>query len=116
LRQIHHRGVRIALDDFGTGYASLTHLKQFPVDHIKIDQTFIRDMEIDAGDDAIVAAVVGLGRNLHLHVTAEGVETTGQEKRLLQLGCHDVQGYHYAAPMRSSSVQAFVSEWKWRQR
>lgn len=116
LRQIHNRGIRIALDDFGTGYASLTHLKQFPVDHIKIDQSFIRDMEIDAGDDAIVAAVVGLGRNLHLHVTAEGVETEGQERRLLDLGCHDAQGYHYAFPMQGSSVRAFLSTWIWQQR
>ena len=78
--------------------------------------SFIRDMEIDAGDDAIVAAVVGLGRNLHLHVTAEGVETEGQERRLLDLGCHDAQGYHYAFPMQGSSVRAFLSTWIWQQR
>jgi diguanylate cyclase (GGDEF)-like protein/PAS domain S-box-containing protein len=111
LRKFHKAGIRIALDDFGTGYASLTHLKQFPVDHIKIDQTFIREMEIDMDDDAIVAAVVGLARSLNLHVTAEGVETKGQASRLLALGCHDVQGYLYAKPMLASKVHPFLSKW-----
>lgn len=115
LRQIHDRGGRIALDDFGIVYASLTHLKKFPVDHIKIDQSFIKGLETNAVDDAIVAAVVGLGRNLRLHVTAEGAETGGQQKRLLELGCHDVQGYHYALPMQASSVEAFLGTWTWRQ-
>ena len=76
------RGVKIALDDFGTGYASLRHLKQFPVDVIKIDQSFVRDMEIDPGDEAIISAVINLGRSLGIKVVAEGIETAVQQSLL----------------------------------
>ncbi|MET0428709.1 MAG: EAL domain-containing protein, partial [Microvirga sp.] len=111
LTQFHQRGVQIALDDFGTGYASLTHLKRFPVDHIKIDQSFIRDMEADASNDAIVAAVIGLCRSLNLQVTAEGIETEGQSRRLRELGCTNAQGYFYAKPMSGARVAGFLSTW-----
>jgi diguanylate cyclase (GGDEF)-like protein len=110
LEQLHQQGVLIALDDFGTGYASLTHLKQFPVDHVKIDRSFIMNLEQDAGDEAIVAAVVGLGRSLNLQVTAEGVETEGQAQRLRTLGCQNAQGYLYAKPMNAADVPAFLSK------
>jgi len=109
LKQFHDRGVMVALDDFGTGYASLTHLKQFPVDHVKIDQSFVRDMEEGVGDEAIIAAVIGLARGLSLQVTAEGVETLGQAARLRELGCHNAQGYLVAKPMPGSEVADFIS-------
>ncbi len=108
LTQLHRQGVQIALDDFGTGYASLTHLKQFPVDHVKIDQSFVRELERDAGDDAIIAAVVGLCRKLGIQVTAEGVETAGQARRLRELGCHYAQGYLYAKPVTGSQVPSIL--------
>jgi diguanylate cyclase (GGDEF)-like protein len=114
LEKFRARGVQIALDDFGTGYASLTHLKQFSVDHIKIDQSFVRDIEEDPDDEAIVAAVVGLGRSLNLKVTAEGVETTGQAQRLREMGCSAAQGYLYAKPMTGSDVPDFLSGWSAR--
>lgn len=111
LNRLHDSGVLVTLDDFGTGFASLTHLKQFPVDHIKVDQSFVRNMEQDGDDAAIVAAVVGLGRSLGMHVTAEGVESAGQVERLRALGCDYAQGYHFAKPMAASRVPHFLRNW-----
>lgn len=111
LRMLCERGVRIALDDFGTGYASLTHLKQFPVDHVKIDRSFVRDLEEDADDAAIVAAVINLGHSLNLAITAEGVETPGQALRLRALGCHNAQGFLYSQAMTASEVAEFIINW-----
>jgi diguanylate cyclase (GGDEF)-like protein/PAS domain S-box-containing protein len=111
LAQFRDHGVQIALDDFGTGYASLTHLKQFPVDHIKIDRSFVRDLEQDSDDEAIIAAVISLGRSLQLQVTAEGVETHGQARRLRELGCDHAQGYLYAKPMAASRVPDLLTRW-----
>jgi predicted signal transduction protein with EAL and GGDEF domain len=104
LRRFHDLGIRISLDDFGTGYASLTHLKRFPVDEIKIDRSFIRDLEEDPDDAAIVSAVIELGRSLGLKVVAEGIETEGQESRLRSWGCDFGQGYLFAKPMAASRV------------
>lgn len=104
LKEFHEAGISIALDDFGTGFASLTHLKQFPVDHIKIDQSFIRNLETDKADMAIVIAVVSLGRSLGMTITAEGVEKVGQASRLRELGCDYVQGYLYAKPAVAQRV------------
>ncbi|EIM26738.1 bifunctional diguanylate cyclase/phosphodiesterase [Microvirga lotononidis] len=112
LMQLHQQGVRIALDDFGTGYASLTHLKQFPVDHVKIDQSFVRELERDEGDEAIVSAIIGLCRKLSIEVTAEGVETPGQAQRLRGLGCHRAQGYLYAKPVACTQVPSLLTSWK----
>jgi len=112
LQKSDEAGVMITLDDFGTGFASLTHLKQFPVGHIKVDQSFVRDMERDHDDAAIVAAVIGLGRNLGMQVTAEGVETAGQADRLRTLGCNYAQGYHYAKPMTGLRVPWFLQSWR----
>jgi diguanylate cyclase (GGDEF)-like protein len=104
LNRLHGAGVQIALDDFGTGFASLAHLKQFPVDHIKIDQSFIRNLEQDSDDAAIVRAVIGLGQSLGLQVTAEGVETTNQADCLRAKGCDYAQGYLYAKPMPAAGA------------
>ncbi|WP_268995490.1 PAS domain-containing protein [Microvirga roseola] len=111
LEKFRIRGVHIALDDFGTGYASLAHLKQFPVDHLKIDRSFVRDIEQDPDDEAIVAAVVSLGRSLNLEVTAEGVETIGQAQRLREMGCGNGQGYLYARPLAGPDVPDFLLGW-----
>ncbi|MGO4526308.1 EAL domain-containing protein [Microvirga sp. 2MCAF35] len=111
LAQFRNNGVQIALDDFGTGYASLTHLKQFPVDHIKIDRSFVRDLEQDSDDEAIITAVISLGRSLKLQVTAEGVETHGQARRLRELGCDHAQGYLYAKPMAASNIPDLLKRW-----
>jgi len=103
-------GVRIALDDFGTGYASLRHLKQFPVDIIKIDQSFVRDMHEDPGDEAIVNAVLNLGKSLGIDVVAEGIETDCQAERLLELGCDFGQGYLFSRAVAARSVPGLLAK------
>ncbi|TVR07438.1 MAG: EAL domain-containing protein [Salinarimonadaceae bacterium] len=112
LQNFHDHGVRIALDDFGTGFASLMHLKQFCVDHLKIDQSFVRDFLVDTGDAAIVEAVIGLGGSFGLEVTAEGVETPEQAERLLALGCNYAQGFLYAKPMPGTRVPWHIENWE----
>jgi EAL domain-containing protein (putative c-di-GMP-specific phosphodiesterase class I) len=89
----------------------LPHLKRFPVDHIKIDQNFVQDLEHDPDDEAIVAALIGLGRSLKLQVTAEGVETTGQAQRLREMGCEYAQGYHFGKPVAGVEVPNLISRW-----
>jgi diguanylate cyclase (GGDEF)-like protein/PAS domain S-box-containing protein len=110
LETLHAAGLRIALDDFGTGYASLTHLKQFPVDEIKIDRSFVRDLERDPDDAAIVAAVLQLGRSLALDVTAEGIENNAQAHFLLAKGCSYAQGYLYGRPMPGDQVPGILAD------
>lgn len=114
LQDLQKHGVKIALDDFGTGYASLTHLKQFPIDHVKIDRSFVSDVEHDLGDKAIIDAIISLGKSLNFQVTAEGVETLGQAQQLRELGCNNAQGYLYAKPLASSEVPGLVQDWKAR--
>ncbi|MEJ7933703.1 EAL domain-containing protein [Sphingobium sp. AN558] len=103
LHRFSKAGVRVALDDFGTGYASLSHLKQYPVDVLKIDRSFINHLEGDAGDAAIVDAIVKLGTSLSIEVIAEGVETQRQRELLIDHGCRFGQGYllGYPAPFVS---------------
>lgn len=98
LRCFAQAGVRVALDDFGTGYASLTHIKQYPVDVLKIDRSFVSNIERDAGDAAIVDAIVKLGDSFGMEVVAEGVETERQRDMLIKHGCHIGQGYLLGYP------------------
>jgi predicted signal transduction protein with EAL and GGDEF domain len=99
LRRLHDAGVRIALDDFGTGYASLIHLKQMPVDTLKIDRSFVLGLLQDDGQsEEIVRAIIGLGHGLRKTVVAEGIETDAQRRRLHELGCEFGQGYLFARP------------------
>ncbi len=104
LHALRMMGVGVSFDDFGTGYASLVHLKQLPIDVIKIDRGFVKDIERDPFDTAIVRAVVDLARDLRLGVIAEGVETTGQARFLKDCGCEIAQGFLFYRPMAAGDV------------
>jgi len=110
LAALHSAGVRIALDDFGTGYASLTHLREVPVDIIKIDQSFVRSILTDRGSQAIVSAVLELGRGLGKAVVAEGVETEEHALMLRAAGCVEAQGYLYARPMPEKNLRRYLAD------
>ncbi len=99
LGKLKKMGVRISIDDFGIGYSSLSYLKRFPIDKLKIDQSFVRDIPGDHDSEAIINTIVGLARNLRLKVIAEGVENAAQLNFLRSLGCDEVQGYYFWRPM-----------------
>lgn len=101
LESISKMGIQLSIDDFGTGYSSLSYLQRFPVHELKIDQAFVRGIQQNAGDRALVSAIVAMGRSLHLEVLAEGVETSLQEDFLRSAGCEYVQGYLYGKAMPS---------------
>jgi EAL domain-containing protein (putative c-di-GMP-specific phosphodiesterase class I) len=105
VRKLHDVGVMIALDDFGTGYASLANLRQFPIDRLKIDKSFVQNTE----DDAIVRAVITLGTSMGMKVVAEGVEDQAQLDILTGHGCDQVQGYHFSRPMPAADVPGFLT-------
>ena len=108
LRRLKSLGVRIVLDDFGSGYSSLSYLHAFPFDKIKIDRTFVSDLETNHHSVAIVRAVIGLGRSLHIPTLAEGVETQAQHAFLAQEGCDEVQGYLTGRPLAIANYAAVV--------
>ena len=108
LAALRDLGVGLAIDDFGTGYSSLTYLKRFPVDGIKIDQSFVAGLGRDAFDTAIIESVIELAHAVGLHVTAEGVETVEQLCRLRALGCDYAQGYYFARPQPAADLHALL--------
>jgi EAL domain-containing protein (putative c-di-GMP-specific phosphodiesterase class I) len=108
LRRLKTLGVQIALDDFGTGYSSLSYLHAFPFDKIKIDRTFICDLENNHHSIAIVRAVIGLSRSLNIPILAEGVETKAQHAFLAQEGCDEVQGYLTGRPLQIANYAGIV--------
>jgi len=109
LKAIRALGVPISLDDFGTGYSSLSFLRRYPIDTIKVDRSFVRGLGSDAHDSSIVAAVVGLGKAFGLHVLAEGIETTGQLKRLQAMGCDQGQGYLWSPGLPGPAFRAWAT-------
>ncbi len=109
LRELKNLGVRIAIDDFGTGYSSLTYLKRFPLDILKIDRSFIKDLPHDANDAALTSAIVAMGKSLNLELIAEGVETWEQAHFLTTLGCHMVQGFLFSKPVPAQDFARLLS-------
>jgi diguanylate cyclase (GGDEF)-like protein len=110
LHALRHLGCRILVDDFGTGYSSLSYLKHLPIDTLKIDRAFVRDMAADANDAAIVSAIVGIGKSLGLHLVAEGIESVEQLECLRTLGCGAGQGFFFSPPIAADRCAAMLEE------
>lgn len=110
LNALRTMGVTLAIDDFGTGYSSLTYLKLFPIDRLKLDRSFVKDIEADQNDAAICAATIALAHNLGLEVVAEGVETEQQYAYLKSLSCDKIQGYWFSKPLPAESIPAYVNQ------
>ena len=110
MRRLKDMGFSLAIDDFGTGYSSFSYLSRFPVDKLKIDQSFIANMSDSAGDEAIVAAMIDVAHQLDLKVIAEGVESAQQKQRLQEMGCDQVQGYFYGKPMTAVQATLFMTK------
>ena len=110
MQRLHEMGVRISVDDFGTGYSSLGYLKRLPVSELKLDKSFVRDLETDPDDRALATAVIGIGRALGLTVVAEGVETAAQQQVLEQVGCDMVQGWRFGHPMPAEALEEWLRQ------
>jgi EAL domain-containing protein (putative c-di-GMP-specific phosphodiesterase class I) len=110
LRRLTELGVRVSIDDFGTGYSSIGYLKRLPISQVKIDKSFVRELIIDADDEAIVRAIVTLAHSLRLEVIAEGVENTAQLDFLRDEGCDMMQGYHYSRPLGSEAFEQLLRQ------
>jgi diguanylate cyclase (GGDEF)-like protein/PAS domain S-box-containing protein len=110
LNRLREMGISVALDDFGTGYSSLQYLKELPLDTLKIDRSFVTNLESDEQDQGIVRTIIELGRSLGLTVVAEGVERTSQADWLARHGCDVLQGYHFGHPTDSDSIEELLAE------
>lgn len=109
LRALRKIGVKVAIDDFGTGFSSLSYLKQIPIDKLKIDQSFVRDITVDPEDAAIINAIIVMAKGLNLKVIAEGVETLDQFRFLESHGCDEYQGYYSSKGLPPQKFLEFMA-------
>jgi EAL domain-containing protein (putative c-di-GMP-specific phosphodiesterase class I) len=111
LQSLRALGVRLSVDDFGTGYSSLSYLRRLPIDTVKIDGSFVRDIQATgAADDGIIAkAIISLGHSLHFRVVAEGVETEAQRDFLKEHDCDEMQGYFFSKPLPPREAERFLA-------
>lgn len=112
LQKLRSRGVAVSVDDFGTGYSSLVHLKKLPLDKLKIDRSFVMNIENDSEDAAFTKAIVALGQSIDLEIVAEGVETEGQFEILRQSGCETLQGYKFSKPLPADAFLEWYAQHK----
>ncbi len=111
MSELRKQGIRISIDDFGTGYSSLSYLKRFPIDTLKIDKSFIDDVLTNISNQEIVKAIISMARNMRIESLAEGVENEDQLFFLLEEGCKNIQGYHFAKPLSAKEFTVFIQEW-----
>lgn len=112
MEQIKSQGIKLSMDDFGTGYSSLSYLKRFPIDKLKIDQSFVRDISVDPDDAAIVKTIISMAHSLKLKVIAEGVETAEQLAYLREHGSDEIQGYYFSKPLSAADVTVLLDKGK----
>jgi EAL domain-containing protein (putative c-di-GMP-specific phosphodiesterase class I) len=110
LSHLKHMGIGVILDDFGTGSTSLRGLRQFPIDALKIDRSLIREMQSDRATADIVELIITLAHKMNLRAVAEGIETSKQMERLLELGCEYGQGYYFSQPLDAKGVQTYMRQ------
>jgi EAL domain-containing protein (putative c-di-GMP-specific phosphodiesterase class I) len=112
LERLHAMGMDLSIDDFGTGYSSLAYLKRLPVDELKIDKSFVLNMENDIGDTKIVRSTIDLGHNMGLRVVAEGIESEAVWRLLARMGCDQGQGYFMSRPMPAEQLIGWLEKWR----
>jgi EAL domain-containing protein (putative c-di-GMP-specific phosphodiesterase class I) len=109
LNEIKKMGVQLSIDDFGIGYSSLSYLKRFPIDSIKIDRSFVTDLPHNSDDAAIAQAIIAMAQSLNLKTVAEGVETEAQLTFLAQFGCDEIQGYFFSRPLEEDALLKYLN-------
>lgn len=108
--ELKRLGVSVSLDDFGTGYSSLSYVKRFPVDSLKIDRSFVAEIDSDPEAQAIALAIIAMGQRLDLKVVGEGVETEAQERFLSDRGCSELQGFRFGRPLPAEAIARLIAE------